>query len=337
MISNVDVIGESVPGPKHKQSGEQCQDSWDKAKTEDYVIIAVGDGLGSATHSAIGSEVATQAVVAEFERRVHDIEKPLKTLDNDLVERMVREAVFTARDEVRRATQPEHELEDYHTTLSVGVVTREWYAACAIGDSGIVGIRDQGDYTPLVEREDSEHASATTPLTDDREFVEQRLRFSYAREPLKVVVGFTDGLDRFAWGTEDNSVPRPEFFDRIYTFAMEIERFEDELATTQFRQFVDSEHFHTYSDDDKTLVVGQFLREGDTESTTRSGNRTYSDEEFISAVRDKQVASTTAVKEEIECSGSTARDRLKQLAKEGKIEQTTEGRKYLWKTVDSDA
>ncbi|MFC7043791.1 protein phosphatase 2C domain-containing protein [Halonotius sp. GCM10025705] len=65
-----------MQGPGHEEEDLPCQDSWNKTQLDDgSFAIAVGDGLGSASHSDIGSEVAT-------ERATEYLENFLSTTDS---------------------------------------------------------------------------------------------------------------------------------------------------------------------------------------------------------------------------------------------------------------
>ena len=62
--------GESVKGPLHDKLGLPNQDSWLAASYEWGDVLAVSDGLGSKSHSDIGSRAACQSVIESADRFV---------------------------------------------------------------------------------------------------------------------------------------------------------------------------------------------------------------------------------------------------------------------------
>lgn len=328
---SIEVIGQSIAGPKHKDEGSECQDNWHEVTADDYGIIAVGDGLGSATNSSTGSKIATESATECLSDDLQPVDEPVRSLDKSEVEKLVVDALFQAREAVYTAAEDASQpVEDYHTTLSIALVTGDWYAAVAIGDSGLVGIKEKSEYICLVDREESEHANLTTPLTSDRNFVEDRLRFKYDETSLRAVVGFTDGLDRFVWRQGNKSTPAKEFFDQIYDFITAFDSLEDTTAESELRQFIDSEHFNNYSRDDKTLVIGRLSKQSKSITRDWSSSREYTDQEFVEAVKSDGSTSTKAVQGKVGCSYSTALRRLEELEESQLLESQKTGRRRIW-------
>jgi serine/threonine protein phosphatase PrpC len=56
------AMGSSVQGPEHKRDGQPNQDAWVRRLSADRVLAVVCDGLGSRSHSAVGSRAACLAV-----------------------------------------------------------------------------------------------------------------------------------------------------------------------------------------------------------------------------------------------------------------------------------
>jgi len=333
----MEIIGKSVTGPKHRQTNSECEDNWAKVNTKDYAIVAVGDGLGSAKSSAKGSDIATSSAATSLHDKLEESDESIAELDEKTIKNRVVGALFGARKDVcTTAKEAENPLEYYHTTLSIALVTNHWYAAVAIGDSGMVGIKNKNDYTALLEREESETANMTTPLTSERDFVKNRLRFVYEETALQAIAAFTDGLDRFVWSKEDRQRPRGEFFDQLYRFVTEVNSLTDESSKSYFNQFLDSDHFHNYSDDDKTLVVCRLSEQFNTQITGQDRTRKYHDKIFIDAVKSDGAQSTKEIHQKIGCAYSTARRRLTELEEEQVLKSKKTGQKRTWHTDDSE-
>lgn len=275
----MDVIGVSIPGPKHKQSGKKCQDSWASQKTKEYVIIAVGDGLGTADHSAKGSEIATQSVIESIDNKLADVNPDIMKLNRAKIKDIMLSAMLDARKDVCSvADSSNRPVEKYHTTLSVALATRSWHAAAAVGDSGLVGIKEKDKYKNLVEQENSEYENMTTPLTSKQEQISAKLRFGYDESSVVTIVAFTDGLDKFARSADDPCSPDSEFFSQIHEFVTEIDSFRSKATVSQFNQFVDNKHFHNHSKDDKTLVVGRLPNQPELNSVSSEKAEKYTQE-----------------------------------------------------------
>lgn len=73
-LDDLRVIAGSTRGTKHQYYGDENQDSFHIAKTEDsrYLIISVADGVGSATYSAYGSRFVTYFVAQAMARTLNE-------------------------------------------------------------------------------------------------------------------------------------------------------------------------------------------------------------------------------------------------------------------------
>jgi len=344
------VLGASVRGPKHEERGEKNQDNWDAAVGDDYLIIAVGDGLGTSPRAAEASRLATETAVATLDQWIEGA-NTLRSADPSIVKQQLFDAVTASREVVRDLAASEQVSTDkFHTTLSLVVATSDWYAAGAIGDSGVVSVTDE-DCFKLVEREDSKSAYATTSVLSDRPTLTERFRFGHGERSLHFVAGFSDGLDDFVWDRHDHSKPRSEFFDQIRDFIEATDEFGTDTQS-QFTEFVDNDYFHKYSSDDKTLVIGCVTTDSDAgeaktgidaqdyDETAESGSavsqKRYADEAFISAVRNSDSPKTAEIREVVGCSQSTARRRLRDLEDRDILKSQSAGRTNKWQRTDED-
>jgi serine/threonine protein phosphatase PrpC len=326
-----ELIGQSVEGPAHKEDNIGCQDSWAGETGESYVVAAVGDGLGSAERSAEGSQLATQIATNELTAWLESDDVEINNISQSEVKEAFQRAIIRARKNIETvAAERNNELSEYHTTLSLICNTSSWHAAVAIGDSGIVGISEENAYHRLVERETSETSTATVPLTGSPDLVSRKKRFTFEHNGMQSIVLFSDGLDRFTWSVEDQSRPRDEFFVRLQNFIYNADSLENEETQSEYKQFVDSEEFHSYSGDDKTLVVAH-IPQLEPKSTQKSGNKKYSDEQFIITVESTEKTRITNISDIIGCAESTASERLRNLEEEGKLSSNKKGNKKVWK------
>ncbi|WP_253739061.1 protein phosphatase 2C domain-containing protein [Halohasta salina] len=331
-----EVIGESVQGPGHKTNNIECQDNWSAKAGENYVVAAVGDGLGTASRSAEGSQLATKIAVKKLTQWLQSDEVDVENVSQSEAKDAFQSAIIHARKRIETvAAEFDNDLNQYHTTLSVVCNTPNWYAAIAIGDSGVVGITVDDTYRRLVDREDSSSSSATVPLTGSPTLVKEKNRFDFDQTGMQTVVLFSDGLDRFAWSLENKSEPRQEFFGRLQDFITHIDSLSSEKAKSDFREFVDSDEFHNYSSDDKTLVVAHLPQATSRTTSSPSGRKKFSDREFKNAVESAQQPSITEVGEIVGCSHTTAADRLRQLKQDGVLSSREAGNEILWKVDQS--
>lgn len=343
------VLGESVVGSKHVESDECNQDSWDFKLGEEYLIIAVGDGLGTSPRAAEGSALVTETAVTTLDQWIEGADT-LRTSDPEIIDQQLYDAMITSREKVQSLAASEQVSTDkFHTTLSVIVATSDWYAAGVIGDSGVVGVT-QKDCFKLVEREDSQYSHTTTSILNEEPILTERFRFGHGERSLQFVAGFSDGLDNFVWNPDDQSTPRTKFFNQLRDFAEATDEFGAD-ARRRFSEFVGSDHFHKYSGDDKTLVIGCVATDTDVDDVSAGGDVSseseptqsdsavaqiqYKDEAFISAVRNGDSPQTAEIEEAVGCSGSTARRRLQKLKDRGILTSLPAGQTYEWNLTDN--
>lgn len=108
---NIQVAGASVQGTSHKKHDIPCQDAFIYRTIDDYVIVCVADGLGSATLSHIGSaqavEVALEAI--QYQPPIDDADKAQKIM-SDVFEQVNHRLQCLA-------DENGSEIRDYATTL----------------------------------------------------------------------------------------------------------------------------------------------------------------------------------------------------------------------------
>ena len=238
------LVGCSVRGPDHEQSGKPCQDAWDGIQLPDSrFVLAVADGLGSAEHSHVGSEVATETIVSKMKEVVRNEDFTESSLENEF--KIAFESVRSAiQDEADRQGVAVSEL---NTTLLAAAGGPSGVGAAAVGDGGIICVYD-GDFELMVPREDAKYANRTTPVQSDNWKESYRFRYS---DNVDGVAAFSDGLENIAW---DGKVsPQDSLFDQFFNLvwnSTDVNRIKKELE-----DFLDHERYRDISGDDKTIAI----------------------------------------------------------------------------------
>lgn len=258
---NPKVVGCSVRGPGHEEDDLPCQDSWNKTQLSDgSFAIAVGDGLGSASHSDVGSEVATQAAVDHLENFLSGTDVLLE----DEGRNAIKKAFIKSRQAViDEADSREEDVGELETTLLVVAANTSGVVGGVVGDGGIVCC-ENGSYDPFVPREmsilDIEQQHKTVPLMTEN--WEDSFRINY-KENIDSIALFSDGLDPWAWnGLED---VKKEFFDKVISFVRAIDDIDE--AENELYEYLDDEHHRKYKSDDKTLALGVFPKSEESEQS----------------------------------------------------------------------
>jgi hypothetical protein len=237
------VLGESVAGTAHRSRKVPCQDAF-RFRTfglsGGWLMIAVADGAGSASHSETGATLACE----EFVRRVEAF------VPDELFTRDGMTALFA---EVRNALFAQAERLNVHPrelacTALLAVVGPASAAFAQLGDGAIVLGQGQ-EYRVVFWPEPAEYANATDFLTDDS--FRDWIRFEPVTDSITELAVFTDGLQRLALDFA-NRTAYPGFFRPLFS---ELRAAADpESLVEPFRSFLDSERINERTDDDKTLV-----------------------------------------------------------------------------------
>lgn len=326
------AVGHSVIGPKHEQNENgECEDNWSKETGHDFIILSVADGLGSSNKSAIASEIATSTATSVLNEWLKNRRLFVDEITADRVKNKIIEAATEARQRIYFfAEAKERTIDEFHTTLSIIILTSRWYSVLAVGDSGIVGTKD-GIHKKLVNREEGEYSHATTSLVDEND-IGEKSRIEFNEESLDLVYLFTDGLDKFVWDLDDRNKPRKKFFDKLVEFASSTDDILNKEARKQFKNFVDDDKFHEHSGDDKTLALG--LMPLSKFSMFENPSRNYTNETFIRAAYNTDRPTTQTIADEVGCSWSTANRRLQTLSEKSILLSEGDGNRSIWMVRD---
>ena len=205
-------ISHSVRGAAHLDENSSCQDHNCvrilSVESADSLIACVADGAGSAKHSAIGSEIACDAV-KELATVYFEQHGCVDDVDDKVALHWCKEARTRIRDEANLREVPPRQ---FATTLCVAVVGTARSSFFQIGDGAII-LGSGGVYGVVFWPQSGEYANTTNFLTSDDyadhvEFRSTDTRFSD-------LALLTDGLERLALRF-DNQTPHAPFFSTAF-------------------------------------------------------------------------------------------------------------------------
>lgn len=242
------VVGVSVIGPLHVMNGLPCQDACAFAVyPSGYSVIAVADGLGSASKSEIGARIAVDAALAKF----REIVSKGSSEEIDLAD-AAREVVFYARKMLEeKSNELECKLRDLACTMIIAVLQKDNVVVAHVGDGAVIARMAEG-LKLISGPEDSEYANEVSPLTGKD--WELSLRFSPIIPKISGVMAFTDGCHRAALRkTQDGLAPFDGFCNPLFSYVKEVQDLKE--AEEDFKGLLLSKKVCENSDDDKTLVI----------------------------------------------------------------------------------
>jgi len=238
------VVAADSTGTSHVVRGLPCQDAHLHAvfgPADDWLVVAVADGAGSASRAEVGAALACREFIARVVRLGPD----------GLHSPEVVAALFAGvRDELlaeaERLTVSPRELA---CTALLAVVGPTAAVFAQLGDGAIVV--GNADYRRVVFwPEPAEYANATDFLTDDR--FARAVRVESSAEAIDELCVMTDGLQRVALDFTTQTLHSP-FFDPMFGRVRDAGN-PAELADP-LRGFLDSPRVNERTDDDKTLFL----------------------------------------------------------------------------------
>lgn len=243
------IFGSSAIGPLHVINGTPCQDAYafDIISSE-FGVIAVADGLGSASKSEIGARLTVDAAVNKVKEIV--INKIIGEID---LENTAKAAVFSARKTLEeKSSELQCKLRDLACTLIVVAMYRDTAAVAHIGDGAVIAKTKDG-LKLISGPEDSEYANEVSPLTG-KEW-EKCLRIIPKTFNILGVMAFTDGCQRAALKkTSEGLIPFDRFCEPLFSYAQEVANVKE--GEEDIKKLLLSEKICENSEDDKTLVIG---------------------------------------------------------------------------------
>lgn len=229
-----DIVAASNRGRSHAQEGKPRDDHFQLFHSDDndWYIIAVADGAGSAKYSRKGSEVACRTVVEHCKTKLKDptaFEGIIKSYNlqrtgdeaaarkavGDMVYHIVGNAAFMAHKaivDIAKSTEGA-KPKDYATTLLLAVCKKfdfGWFVASFwVGDGAMcIYNRDQHTIRLLGTPDEGEFSGQTRFLTmpeifQDQKAFYQRLRFGIV-DDFTALMLMTDGVSDPMFGTDAN-------------------------------------------------------------------------------------------------------------------------------------
>lgn len=243
-------INSSTIGASHIKVGLPCQDAHQIIAKENVLIVALADGLGTASLSDTGATLAVSTAIAELESQ--DI-----TLENQPTQwtKLIENAFIAAQDALRKeAESASKALREYNTTLIVGIVHPTIAVVGHLGDGAVIVQTNTSQLLPLSWPHNEEYVNEVTPLTHATAL--ESVHYKSYTDPIDGVAFLTDGLQTLALEFASGEPYQPFFTPFFDLLSQPVER--DSLSS-QLDQFLQSERVCQKTDDDKTLVIARWL------------------------------------------------------------------------------
>lgn len=246
-LSTWKVASTSVCGSSHEKLNLPCQDAAYYIHDDNLLIAAVADGAGSASHSDIGAELATQTVVetlcAEQNLKNHLFSHP-ESFQNPL-QRALTSALHAVKKEAKsRDLKPR----DLACTLIITIATPQGTATAQIGDGATVIQTSNQELIALTTPDSGEYINQTTFLISPNAI--QTAQYHIYHGPITHLAIFSDGLQMLALQMPYGK-PHAPFFSPLFQFISKA----GETAQDQLTAFLKSPRVKTRTDDDLTLLL----------------------------------------------------------------------------------
>jgi len=247
------VLGASVQGSSHQQSGQPCQDahSW-HVLPGGILVAAVADGAGSAPLSEIGARTAADAAVQATSLSITALGiTALPKFEEQQGKKLLSSALEAARTAVEQAAAKEnHPVADLASTLILVVAGPDFAAAAQVGDGAAVIEDNQEQILALTKPQRGEFVNETNFLTS-AEYLSCAQIIVWEGRPQSLAL-FSDGLQLLALDMQPYQAHIP-FFSPLFRF---VKSSTDEAeAQEQLTSFLRSPRITGRADDDLTLLL----------------------------------------------------------------------------------
>ena len=242
------VIGASVQGTSHIRRGVHCQDAHDyRWVNEELVVLAVADGLGSASLSQEGAQRATQTATEAIEEFIQ--QKSAAT--ESTWEEAVKYGFQKARSDLEEWSEINRlPLQVYGTTLILVCVNAECLSIGHIGDGAVVALFADGTLSTVSVPQNGEYVNQTFALTQDDALESVQLNVSSSE--VYALAIFSDGIQNLSINHQ-SSQPFSNFFIPLFKQLSTIE--DCRIVSQSLGDFLASDRVCAKTDDDKTLVL----------------------------------------------------------------------------------
>ena len=250
------VIGQSVIGASHIQSGKKCEDAihYEILKSlndEDVLVGFISDGAGSAKFAGEASQLSVKNGVD----LVKSILENNELIDeNHLLE--IAETIYSNLE--KEAISYNVPLNEFSCTLIGFIVSPKRACFLQIGDGAIVKNDGNNFFNFVWWPQNGEYQNTTTFLIDDRNF--RDLKIKIIDDSITELAVFTDGLQMLALNNETVSVHQP-FFNDLYKW-LRIANEEDHISilNNKLIDYLSSDLINNRTDDDKTLLLATKIK-----------------------------------------------------------------------------
>jgi hypothetical protein len=258
----------SLQGTSHVAGDVPCQDYNKVMQFNDYMIIAVADGLGSASKSDVGANIACSAGIDYICDELSNVQlqnplfRRIKKLFRRSVpvpfdyKKLLTKAVKYARDQIfLQALLENSQDKDYACTMLLTIIKNSEFYLVHVGDGAVVGAfesENQEIIETISGPDNGEYANSTTPITSPYYAEHLRYACSSGDKKLQGIFVFTDGIQNLCINHQTKQA-FSGFFTPILQWFREFTI--DVDLDDKCMQLLNSPRIRENSDDDLTLVV----------------------------------------------------------------------------------
>lgn len=246
-----EIVGCSAIGTKHITGGTPCQDAVCYERISDQIIIgAVSDGMGSARRSDVGSKLAVQTALSQIKSTQCWLNQP----KNDEGAREIFQSVLGKVQAAlkQKAENEGYSVEDLNCTLLAFIATPEWLAAMQVGDGLIVVRPKDENYRLLFMPDKGEHPNETTPVISSDALEEMQVCVKL--DAYEFICVATDGIENISLVKSEKWRPFEGFFEPLEEKVM-LSINSRERKQKEIEDYLNSEQINQKTNDDKTLLL----------------------------------------------------------------------------------
>jgi hypothetical protein len=246
------AVGWKEKGIGHIKNGTPCQDDFNDQiiSNEQVMIGAVSDGMGSAAHSELGSQIAVKTAIDLLNQKnwlnTRLNERQARAFFENLLKSVVTEIKTEANDKG-------YAVRDLACTLLAFVATPDWLAAMQVGD-GLIVIRpkEEATYKLLFRPTKGEYGNETVPITSST--ASQEMQVTVIPKAVDFICAATDGIEHISLLKSQNWIAYHKFFEPLERQIMRSNTTETEKQNI-LRDFLNSKQVNQKTDDDKTVLL----------------------------------------------------------------------------------
>lgn len=275
-----DIVAASQRGRSHAHEGRFRDDDFGMNYDEknEWYVIAVADGAGSAKYSRKGSQIACQTVIETCSGQLTTHHKGFTDLikiynkerseENrkklgDALYNIVGSAVFKAYKNIEKEAQESNsQIRDFGTTLIVSICRKfkfGWFvAAFWVGDGGIGIYTKEPPFLKILGEPDGGEFAGQTRFLTMSEIVQpaelyRRLRFDIV-DDFTALILMTDGITDPKFETDAN-LSRIEKWDQLWEDLSSAVDFKDDNAESASQLLKWLDFWSPGNHDDRTIAI----------------------------------------------------------------------------------